>query len=80
MFHRKLSIQRKSAADDVNLYLRYGSNTEQTVTTDDASVSGSPCFTEEKHLSNHRSAVTFTGLFHAILSVDLMQTYTADHE
>lgn len=48
MFHRKLSIQRKSAADDVNLYLRYGLNTEQTVTIDDASLSQRSVFQRKK--------------------------------
>lgn len=37
LFHRKLFLQHKSAAGDVNLYLRCGSNAEQTVSTDDAS-------------------------------------------
>lgn len=36
-FHRKLSLQQKSSAGDVNLYWRCGSNTEQNITTDDAS-------------------------------------------
>lgn len=67
MFHRKLSIQRKSAADDVNLYLRHGLNTEQTVTIDDASLSQRSVFQRKNHLSNHRSIVTFSGLIHATL-------------
>lgn len=37
LFHRKLFLQQKSAAGDVNLYLRCGYNAEQTVSTDDAS-------------------------------------------
>lgn len=37
LFHRKLSLQQKSSAGDVNLYWRCGSNTEQNITTDDAS-------------------------------------------
>lgn len=36
LFHRKLFLQQKSAAGDVNLYLRCGYNAEQTVSTDDA--------------------------------------------
>lgn len=37
ILRRKLSLQQKSSADDVNLYWRCGSNTEQKITTDDAS-------------------------------------------
>lgn len=37
LFHRKLSLQQKSAAGDVNLYLRCGSNTEQIAITNETS-------------------------------------------
>lgn len=37
LFYRKLILQQKSAAGDNNLYLRCGSNSEQTVSTEDAS-------------------------------------------
>lgn len=37
LFDRKLILQQKSAAGDINLYLRCGSNAEQTASTDDAS-------------------------------------------
>lgn len=37
LFYRKLILQQKSAAGDNNLYLRCGPNSEQTVSTEDAS-------------------------------------------